>query len=44
LIVIAYGGISPALADCCRNVLDCAATVVTEGLSCEVETLLSTIR
>jgi hypothetical protein len=38
LSVIACGGTSPALADCCSNVLDCAATVETEGLSCEVET------
>jgi hypothetical protein len=44
LLVIACSGIPPALADCCSSLLDCAATVVTEGLSCEVETLLSTTR
>lgn len=44
LIVIAFGGISPALADCCSSFLDCAAAVVTDGLSCEVETIISTIK
>jgi len=45
LIVMVFGGISPALADCCSgNVFDCAAAVVTDGLSCEVETIISTIK
>ncbi|HEX3913341.1 MAG TPA: hypothetical protein VHW71_07535 [Steroidobacteraceae bacterium] len=43
LIIIAFGGISPALADCCSSWLDCAAAVVTDGLSCEIETIISTI-
>ncbi len=44
LAVIAFGGISPALADCCSSVWDCAAAVVTDGLSCEIETIISTIK
>ena len=44
LIIIGFGGISPALADCCSSVWDCAATVVTEGVSCEVQTIIDTIK
>lgn len=43
-IALSLGGISPVLADCCSSVWDCAAAVVTDGLSCEVETIISTIK
>jgi hypothetical protein len=33
---------SPAWADCCSSFLGCAATYVTDGLSCEIETLIDT--
>jgi hypothetical protein len=44
VIAIALGGISPVLADCCSSVWDCGMAVVTDGVSCEIETILSTIR
>jgi hypothetical protein len=34
---------SPAWADCCSSILGCVATYVTDGLSCEVETLIDTL-
>jgi len=44
LLVLAAGGASaPALADCCSSFWSCAATVVTEGVSCEVQTIIDTI-
>lgn len=42
--IVAVSGVSPALADCCSSVFDCAAAVVTDGLSCEIETIISTIK
>jgi hypothetical protein len=44
LVVVAAGATSPALADCCSSFWDCAATIVTEGVSCEVETIIDTIK
>jgi len=44
VIVLMFGGISPALADCCSSLFDCAAAAVTDGLSCELETIVSTIK
>ena len=44
LLVLAAGGASaPVLADCCSGWLSCAATVVTYGVSCEVQTIIDTI-
>lgn len=44
LLVVAAGGVSsPVLADCCSGLLSCAATVVTYGVSCEVQTLIDTL-
>jgi hypothetical protein len=34
---------SPAWADCCSSILGCAATYVTDGLSCEIETVIDTL-
>ena len=44
LAAVIGGGASPVLADCCDSWLDCAATVVTYGVSCEVETIIDTIK
>ena len=44
LLIVMMCGASPTLADCCSSVFDCAAAVVTDGLSCEVETIISTIK
>jgi len=44
LAAVIGSGASPVLADCCDSWLDCAATVVTYGVSCEVETIISTIK
>jgi hypothetical protein len=43
LALLAGGISSPVLADCCSSFLSCAATVVTEGVSCEVQTIIDTI-
>jgi hypothetical protein len=44
LLVVAAGGMSaPVLADCCSGLLSCAATVVTYGVSCEIQTLIDTL-
>ena len=44
LLVVAAGGVSsPVLADCCSGLLSCAATVVTYGVSCEIQTLIDTL-
>jgi hypothetical protein len=44
LLVLLAGGVSsPVLADCCSSFLGCAATVVTEGVSCEIQTIIDTI-
>ncbi len=37
-------GASPAMADCCSDILGCAAAVVTDGLSCEVEAIVNTVK
>jgi hypothetical protein len=37
-------GASPAMADCCSDVFSCAAAVVTDGLSCEVEAIVNTVK
>jgi hypothetical protein len=34
---------SPAWADCCDSLFSCAATYVTDGLSCEIETIIDTL-
>ncbi len=34
---------SPVLADCCSSLLGCAATYVTDGVSCEIETVIDTL-
>jgi hypothetical protein len=43
LVVVAGGVSSPVLADCCSGWLSCAATVVTYGVSCEIQTLIDTL-
>ena len=42
-VLVAGGASAPALADCCSSFWSCAATVVTEGVSCEVQTIIDTI-
>ena len=32
------------MADCCSDVFSCAAAVVTDGLSCEVEAIVNTVK
>jgi hypothetical protein len=44
LALLAGGMSSPVLADCCSSFWSCAATVVTEGVSCEVQTIIDTIK
>jgi hypothetical protein len=45
LLLLATAGVSgPVLADCCSSLFSCAATVVTDGLSCEVQTIIDTIK
>jgi hypothetical protein len=41
--VLLGGGATRALADCCSSFLSCAATVVTYGVSCEVQTIITTV-
>jgi hypothetical protein len=43
LVLVAGGASAPVLADCCSSFWSCAATVVTEGVSCEVQTIIDTI-
>jgi|GEM_PF-2115186 len=42
--LLTLGAASPALADCCDSILDCAATVVTEGVSCAVQEFIDTVK
>jgi hypothetical protein len=42
-VLVAGSASAPALADCCSSFWSCAATVVTEGVSCEVQTIIDTI-
>jgi hypothetical protein len=44
LTAVIGAGASPVLADCCDSFLGCAATVVTYGLSCEIETIIDTVK
>lgn len=44
LALLASGAAAPALADCCSGFWSCAATIVTEGVSCEVQTIIDTIK
>jgi hypothetical protein len=43
MILVAGGAAAPVLADCCSGILSCAATVVTYGVSCEVQTIIDTL-
>jgi len=43
MILVAGGVASPVLADCCSSIWSCAATVVTYGVSCEVQTIIDTL-
>jgi hypothetical protein len=40
----ALGVTSPAHAGCCDDLLNCVETVVTGGLSCQVETIVDTVK
>jgi hypothetical protein len=42
--VLMGGGATRALADCCSSFLSCAATVVTYGVSCEIQTIITTVQ
>lgn len=42
--LLTLGAASPALADCCDSIWDCAATVVTEGVSCAVQEFIDTVK
>ena len=42
--LMTLGAASPAAADCCDSFWDCAATVVTEGVSCAVQEFIDTIK
>ncbi|MGH7622384.1 MAG: hypothetical protein ACRENC_07770 [Gemmatimonadaceae bacterium] len=42
--VLSLGAASPAFADCCDSFWDCAATVVTEGVSCAVQEFIDTVK
>jgi hypothetical protein len=44
LTAMTTGGVAPVLADCCDSVWSCAATVVTYGVSCEIETIIQTVQ
>ena len=43
-ILMTLGAASPAAADCCDSFWDCAATVVTEGISCAVQEFIDTVK
>ena len=43
-LIMTLGAASPALADCCDSIWDCAATVVTEGVSCAVQEFIDTVK
>jgi len=42
--ILSLGAASPAFADCCDSFWDCAATVVTEGVSCAVQEFIDTVK
>jgi hypothetical protein len=42
-LILSAPVVPPASADCCSDVLSCAATVATGGLSCVIQTLISTV-
>ena len=42
--ILTFGAASPALADCCDSFWDCAATVVTEGVSCAMQEFIDTVK
>jgi hypothetical protein len=42
--ILTFGAASPALADCCDTFWDCAATVVTEGVSCAMQEFINTVK
>jgi hypothetical protein len=42
--LMTLGAASPAAADCCDTFWDCAATVVTEGVSCAVQEFIDTVK
>jgi hypothetical protein len=42
--LMTLGAATPASADCCDSFWDCAATVVTEGLSCAVQEFIDTVK
>jgi hypothetical protein len=42
--LMTLGAASPAAADCCDSFWDCAATVVTEGMSCAVQEFIDTVK
>jgi hypothetical protein len=43
LAILASGVSSQVLADCCDSFWSCGAAVVTEGVSCEIQTIIDTI-
>jgi hypothetical protein len=42
--LLTLGAASPALADCCDSFWNCAATVVTDGVSCAVQEFIDTVK
>lgn len=42
--VLSLGAASPAFADCCDSFFDCAATVVTEGVSCAMQEFIDAVK
>ncbi len=38
------GAASPAFADCCDSIIDCAATVATDGVSCAIQEFIDSIK
>jgi hypothetical protein len=43
-LALTLGVASPVLADCCDSLFGCAVAVVTEGLSCVVQEIVSTVK
>jgi hypothetical protein len=46
VIALLAAGITPAMADCCStsDILGCVAAVATDGLSCEVQEIVDTVK
>lgn len=42
--LLTLGAASPAFADCCDSIIDCAATVATDGVSCAIQEFIDSIK